>query len=349
LRKNNELDIAGMLRRRTRRLDMEDARTRLPVRSERVGFAFSSMERVDFTVRTLESMDYGPEFDLVWADGSRSEEGRSLLRIYPFRHIRLREAHPDVRGGPDAAIQFGLRRLLNLGYDYCGLIENDLLFEPGWFEKLLQLFELGAEDGLVVGAASVRNYESRILEYRPGYSLNWNTGAGMVLFSRPAAELILAEYDSLFRVHSWTLQRFYAELCRVDLRDRWELWEGTLGRPLGADWGYNLLLYRAGMVAVGSIPSLVSDLEFDLAEVVHSQSVSAGRDGTGPAGNFVGPAGLWQARLSDPAYTALYRTIVKFPRALGQARRVRRRLVHRAPVTVVQSPGGSGQHPFSKW
>ena len=348
MRKNKEFDIAATLRGRTRPQALEEARSRLPVRPESVGFAFSSMERMDFTVQTLASMDYGPKFDLVWADGSRSEEGRSLLRTYPFRHIHLREAHLDVRGGPDAAIQFGLRRLLDLGYDYCGLIENDLLFEPGWFEKLQEMFELGARDGLVVGAASVRNYESRILEYRRGYSLNWNTGAGMVLFSRPAAELILAEYDSLFRLHSWTLQRFYAELCRVDLRDRWEIWPVPLGRPLGADWGYNLLLYRAGMVAVGSIPSLTSDLEFDQAEIVQYQNVDSSRDGTGPARNFVGRAGLWQARLAEPVCTTVWRTAVKFPKVLGHVRQVRRRLVHRTPVTLIQSPGSAGQHDLSK-
>ena len=42
-----------------------------------------------------------------------------------------------VIGGPDAAIQFSLKRLLALGYDFVGLIENDIQLKPGWLPAML--------------------------------------------------------------------------------------------------------------------------------------------------------------------------------------------------------------------
>src|SRR5215831_15945439 len=109
----------------------------------KVGFIFSTKERVDLSRRSLGSIDSDSGFDLIWLDGSTSEEARRLPESIKLQKTRLVEVHLDVKGGPDAAIRYGLRRLLALGYDYCGLIENDLEFVPGWFSRLMELFRLG--------------------------------------------------------------------------------------------------------------------------------------------------------------------------------------------------------------
>jgi hypothetical protein len=137
-----------------------------PRPGDRIGFAFSSRDRFVFTLRTLKTIDSEGGFDVVWNDGSEGREVPELSRYFVFRNARLAEVNYGVKGGADAAICFGLRRLLDLGYDYIGLIENDILLGPGWFPTLLSLFESAAVDGLTVGAASVLGYQSRVLEYR---------------------------------------------------------------------------------------------------------------------------------------------------------------------------------------
>jgi hypothetical protein len=237
---------------------------RLPQRGDQIGFAFSSKDRVHLTRQTLESMDTDGGYDIIWNDGSDEPEARELPGNFHFRNARLVEVNENVRGGPDRSICFGLERLLHLGYDYVGLIENDILMQPGWFQGLMNLFKLTANEGIACGAATVRSYEGRVIEHRSGYSINWGTGAGMILFSRPAAEVILKQYSKL-KMSMASMNSFYSRLFRIDLKMRVQ---DNAGRPvehdawLTLDWGYTPMLYAHGYASVSSIPSLARDLEF---------------------------------------------------------------------------------------
>ncbi|HXF90373.1 MAG TPA: hypothetical protein VNJ29_00420, partial [Candidatus Nitrosotenuis sp.] len=44
----------------------------LPRPDSRVGFAFNSMDRIDYTVRALAGIDSEKGFDVIWVDGSRT-------------------------------------------------------------------------------------------------------------------------------------------------------------------------------------------------------------------------------------------------------------------------------------
>ncbi len=237
---------------------------RRPQPGDRVGFALSSKNRKSFTRQTLEAMDQDGGYDLIWNDGSDEPEGRALPKDLRFHNARLVEVNYDVAGGPDKSICFGLERLLRLGYDYVGLIENDIVMQRGWFQRLMNLFELAAADGIACGAATVRSFEGRVIEHRSGYSLNWGTGAGMILFSRPAAEIILRQYSRL-RMSTASISRFYSRLFQLDLNlrslDPSGKW-GTQDMWLTLDWGYTPMLYMHGYASVGSIPNLTRDLEF---------------------------------------------------------------------------------------
>ena len=256
---------------------------RCPQPGDRVGFALSSKDRLSFTRQTLEAMDKEGGYDLVWNDGSEQAEARALPKKFRFRNARLVEVNYDVRGGPDRSICFGLERLLNLGYDYVGLIENDIVMQPGWFRRLMNLFELAAADGIVCGAATIRSYEGRVLEHRAGYSINWGTGAGMILFSRPAAEVILRQYSKL-GMSTGSIARFYARLFRIALNLSVQDGNGRWMQQdcrLTLDWGYTPMLYLHGYTSVGSIPSLARDLEFPpghflLSDYVRPERYNAG-------------------------------------------------------------------------
>ena len=256
---------------------------RQPQPGDRVGFALSSKDRASFTRQTIKAMDTDSGYDVIWNDGSKGPKARALPKNFHFRNARLVEVNYDVRGGPDRCICFGLERLLNLGYDYVGLIENDIVMQPGWLRRLMNLFELAAADGIVCGAATVRSYGGRVIEHRSGYSINWGTGAGMILFSRSAAEVILHQYSKL-KMSTTSIASFYARLFRLDLnlviRDR----AGQVAQQGGwltLDWGYTPMLYLHGYASVGSIPSLARDLDsppgdFLLNDYVRPERYNAG-------------------------------------------------------------------------
>src|SRR4051812_41676097 len=101
-----------------------------------MAIALSTKDRSDLTRRILPGLDDGSHLDLLWFDGSDTAEGRALPSASLFVRSRLREIHFDVRGGPDAAIKTALQRMLNLGYERLGLVENDVSLKPGWSAAL---------------------------------------------------------------------------------------------------------------------------------------------------------------------------------------------------------------------
>src|SRR5690242_16781468 len=106
--------------------------TRVPTHGDRIGFSFSTRDRYLFTLQSLQSLDSEGGFDLIWNDGSTEPGVPALARNYKFQNAKLVEVNYGVTGGAERAVCFGLSRLLDLGYDFVGLIENDILFRPGW-------------------------------------------------------------------------------------------------------------------------------------------------------------------------------------------------------------------------
>jgi hypothetical protein len=254
---------------------------RPPQPGNRVGFSLMSKDRVPFTRQTLKAMDKEGGYDIIWNDGSDEAEARALPKTFRFRKARLVEVNYDMRGGPDRCICFGLKRLLDLGYDYVGLIENDIVMKRGWFRRLMNLFQLAAADGLVCGAATVRSFGGRVIEHRAGYSINWGTGAGMILFSRPAAEVILRQYAKLSMTRA-AMMNFYSRLFQIDLQlADLSRSDGGGNYRLTYDWGYSAMLFLHGFTSVGSIPNLARDLEFPPGHYLLNDYVEAECNNTG--------------------------------------------------------------------
>lgn len=277
-------EIVNVLRALQKR---NKTKPRAPRRGDKIGFAFSTRDRYLFTLQTIQSLDTEGGFDLIWNDGSEEAGVPALASNYKFRNARLVEVNYGVTGGAERAVCFGLSRLLELGYDYVGLIENDILFRPGWFRALVRLFSQGAQDGIVCGSATARSFESHVLEYRRDYGVQCDTGAGMVLFSRAAAEIIMEKYanpSSLqMTTHSW--QKFYADLFGLDLRKFAPFWALPAEQPYPCtlDWGYTPSLYLRGYASLSTIPSYATDLEFDVETFFHTKYVSKEKNNSGVA------------------------------------------------------------------
>ena len=265
------LDVIRSLQKRN------GTKPRAPKRGDRIGFAFSSKDRYVFTLQTLDSLDTEGGFDLIWNDGSTEPGVPALAANYKFRQARLVEINYGVTGGAERAVCSGLSRLLELGYDYVGLIENDIVFRPGWFRHLLEVFSLGAREGIACGSATARSFESHVLEYRNGYSMQADIGAGMVLFSRPAAEIIMELYQNpsslQMTTHSW--RKFYADFFGVDLQNFAPFWAYPKDRaiPCTLDWGYTPSLYLNGYASLATIPTYATDLEFEVESFFHTKYV----------------------------------------------------------------------------
>jgi hypothetical protein len=280
------IDVLRSLQKRNK------TKPRKPRSGDRIGFSFSTRDRYLFTLQTIQSIDTESGFDLIWNDGSTEAGVPALARNYKFQKAKLVEVNFGVTGGAERAVCFGLSRLLELGYDYVGLIENDILFRPGWFGALMKIFSVAAADGIVCGSATARSFESHVLEYRSGYGVQSDIGAGMVLFSRPAAEIIMQLYanpSSLqMTTHSW--QQFYADLFGLDLREFAPFWAYPPERafPCTLDWGYTPSLYLNGYASLSTIPSYATDLEFDVETFFHTKYVSAEKNNAGVAYPKVG-------------------------------------------------------------
>lgn len=210
----------------------------------RLALAYSTKDQVDLTKQTFPRI-HPLKGDVFWCDGSVTDEGRALPG-------KLAQSATRVLGGADAAIAWKLSTMLQFPYAFThfGLIENDVLLDPDWLEPTMALFEKGKQDGLHVGAVSPRSYVDRILIQRDGYAVMHNVGAGMVIFTREAAEIVLRS----FRTHYWPDNvRLFAQLSGIDLRT-YACFKGQ-EQFVTTDWGWEAQLARRGLATLALTPA----------------------------------------------------------------------------------------------
>ncbi len=245
----------------------------------RVAIAFNTCDRTELTKRSIEPLLQPGKFDLWWIDGSKTEEGQN----FPSQTgIRLQEegrphgcaiVHSGIRGGSGPAIVYALTMLLKemeafpndsdkkfgkplLKYDYIGLVENDVLLQPNWFDDMMALF---SHPTLEVGAVSARCYEDRILFQRDGYAVCHNLGAGMIMFSRKAAEIVLHNYRTV-----WTTENrlLFSQLSGIDIGKYWAF--RGMQHFLVADWNFDRVLAAHGLASLALTPNRVEMIDQDI-------------------------------------------------------------------------------------
>lgn len=231
-------------------------------------FGLSTKDRVDFTRQILPGLDVDPLLHLYWFDGSDTELGTNLPSASHFNRTTLKEIHYDVKGGPDAAIRYALDRMLSKGYDYVGLIENDVLLSPGWFGAMSKAIAHAETAGLSVGAVTVRTIACRCLFLTEFYAVMWNMGAGMVLFSKVGANAILEDYKG---TGSQEVNAFWQE--RGFQLQSWDLWRDQPDRGLGADWWYAAAMFTRGLVSIGTVPTYGENVDFNIERDLRSTYV----------------------------------------------------------------------------
>jgi hypothetical protein len=279
-------------------------KVKLPKKSDKIGFSLASKDRSDLTLQTLRGIDQEKGFDFIWIDGSDTKEGKDLQKKFSPRHANLIEKYSDIHTGSIGAIVFGLKRLLELDYEYCGLIENDVVLRPKWFSTLMNTFNYAAKDGIVVGATTVRSYKTRVLEYRKNYTINWSMGGGMILFTREAADLVVKANEKNLRsisLYPKEIVKFYSETFDVDISsmEEWKNRISTLLFPPSQDWSWSTLFYKHGLASIGSIPNMAKDIglydEDRAAQVILRSYVTNAENNKGM--NYPQASGLSRAKL----------------------------------------------------
>lgn len=213
----------------------------------KLAIAYSTKDRVELTKQSIEPL-FGTGAYIYWCDGSATPEGVEYFE----RHKGVIKQKTRVTGGADAAIAFGLSALLNApeNYTHIGLVENDVLLDDDWLEPTLDLFHRGERDGLVVGAVSARSYVDRVLIQRDGYAVMHNIGAGAIIFTRQAAEIVLDSIRSHWAPH---IRSTWMRLAGIDIGRYWAF-RGN-DQWLTSDWGYEAVLASHGLASLALTPA----------------------------------------------------------------------------------------------
>ena len=212
----------------------------------RLAIGYSTKNQVELTQQTLR---HDGKYDLFWCDGSTEPEAIEFFRQFS-QHANY--AKTGVRGGADAAIAWKLTKVLQapVRYSHIMLLENDVLLDEDWLAPTMELFDLGAEEGLHVGAVSPRAYADRVLVQRDDFACMHNLGAGVIVFTREAAEIILRT----FRTHWWANNVcLFAQLAGVDLR-MYAAFRGN-EQPVTTDWGWEAQLAARGLASLALTPA----------------------------------------------------------------------------------------------
>lgn len=233
----------------------------LKSKQNNIAFCYSTKDRDELTTKTFPMvLDEEGDFDIYWIDASEVPASQKLGH---FNTGKICEVHHNVKGGADVAILYNLSLLLEKGYDYIGLIENDVLLEKGWFKKTFELFEKGRQDGLKVGSTSARSYKVRVHVPRDGYAVMKNVGAGMQILTAEAAKYVLqnfhtgtfgepsflfANYTGIGGIIPWQLKDIPPE----KQTNKWQTC---------ADWFFEASMLPYGLATLALTPSMAKNID----------------------------------------------------------------------------------------
>ena len=230
----------------------------------RVCISYSSKNRLELTKQTIKPLLPQRGWDLWWYDASMEPEAAEF-----FTDTIGPSAKQHLIGGSCRYIVAALTQMLAYvedgdpgseygrpKYDYVGLCENDVLLDDDWFVPTMGLFELGKAEGLAVGAVSARTYEDRILVQRGAFGLMHNLGAGHIILTRKAAQLVLNQYRTGFTGEN---RRVFSMLSGIDIGRYWAF--RGLDHMLVADWQYDRMLAQHGMCSLALVPTKATQLE----------------------------------------------------------------------------------------
>jgi hypothetical protein len=222
----------------------------------KVAIAFMCLDKVEQSAKTLPPLVETPHVDTFIIDGSKTVAGFDCYKSL-LKRDNVVEVHQHIGGGPDAAVAYAYTMMLAHPneYDFVGIHEQDVLLEPDWYRRTMDLFWVGYKTGLEVGAVSARAYEDRILVQRDDYALMHNLGFGHQILTRAAATIWLKHWRTH---HAWENRRLFAQLTNIDIGRYWFCRHND--QPIGSDWGVERVLASHGLASLALTPTACVDM-----------------------------------------------------------------------------------------
>ncbi len=88
-------------------------------------------------------------FDLIIVDNASSDGTVEYLKSVEKERANFKLVCNDENLGYSKGNNIGIKMALEGDYEYIGLLNNDILFTPGWLENTLKTFELDGQLGMV--------------------------------------------------------------------------------------------------------------------------------------------------------------------------------------------------------
>ena len=241
----------------------------------KIGVSVRTMDRSEISAETIPALLAEKDIDVFWMDGSREKEGQAFAANRYRNMPGLCEVHRSVTNGVIGSFIYGVKTLIENGYEYLCFMDGDVFLEPNWLEKTMELYDRGHKEGLNVGFVSPRCFEDRILVPRDGYAVMGNLGAGMTMMARDVF-LKLTEDESKCvldnpSVKMSDIKRHFMEATGVEYPVNWRMKKDLLEKevPKGAyidwqqscDWWWEVVLLKYGMVALAPTPSMAFNID----------------------------------------------------------------------------------------
>lgn len=222
----------------------------------KIAIAFMCKDLVEQSAKSLPPLVETPHVDTFIIDGSKTQAGFDCYKSL-LKRDNVVEVHQHISGGPDAAVAYAYTMMLGHpnAYDFVGIHEQDVLLEPDWFWRAMDLFQMGYTTGLEVGAVSARAYEDRILVQRDGYAVMLNTGFGQQILTRQAASIWLKHFRT---GQAWENRRVFSQLTGLDIGHWWFCRRND--QPIGSDWSLDSVLASYGLASLALVPTACVDM-----------------------------------------------------------------------------------------
>jgi hypothetical protein len=220
---------------------------------------YSSKERDFYTKKSLAKLlAKKNKFDILWIDGSETLSAIKLLKSISEADCRFVAVFNKIFGGPDIAIMLGLKLGLCKGYKYVMLLENDVLLDSNWYEKVEEIFSRKPVGGMEIGACGLINYKNRNLRSYRGYSIAYAVGASAVVFKREAVISVLKNYGltTSLRINNVFSDKF----GNISLSN-YSLFHGSSNHLQGADWNFCPTLFKNRNICVCPVPTLAKNMD----------------------------------------------------------------------------------------
>jgi biofilm PGA synthesis N-glycosyltransferase PgaC len=175
---------------------------------------------IERTIQSVVNQKALPRRWVVVSDGSTDRTDEIVARyVADYAFLELLRTEPDPErnfGSKTYALRAGYEQVKGLAYDYIGILDADVSFEPDYYERVMERFEACPELGLAGGILYDERNGGYIVQ---NTQTEWSVSGPIQMFRRACYEEIGgyrplqrggidAVAEVMARMHGWKVQGF---------------------------------------------------------------------------------------------------------------------------------------------